>query len=160
MSVIRISPRWKHFCAMMLITFSADQSLAANDETLVRILTRAFVAQNLTIYCAQFNPEILRITTGKQGDISQFAQHIREKIIDGLPPEEAGLVVQRSADAARAGALMAIRRFYQADREREKQLISAWCTQSIPNDVMAYVRFHDERHDMLMGMIASAKAPM
>jgi hypothetical protein len=42
---------------------SAVPAFAADDDVLVRILTRANIANNFTEYCAQFDPSIIRRTS-------------------------------------------------------------------------------------------------
>ncbi|MFH1556121.1 MAG: hypothetical protein ABII76_14870 [Pseudomonadota bacterium] len=137
--------------------FGVGQAAAADDDALVRILTKAFLAQNFAAYCAQFNPDIANTTRGKEGNISQLVQHIRSDVIEGLSKEDAEIVIRRSADAARAGALLAIRRFYQSDLSLQRQEIAAWCTLSIPSDIVEYVQDHDGQHDQFDRAIAAAK---
>jgi hypothetical protein len=83
---------WKVGGAVLLTFFIGETVFAADDEALVRILTRADVAHNLTAYCAQFDPSILQQTRGTQGEMRGLMQHITSEVISGLPADEASRV--------------------------------------------------------------------
>jgi len=137
--------------------FGAGNVSAREDEILELVLTKAFMIQNITIYCSQFTPKAIEKSSGQYGDISQLTYHIRQEVIAGLPADQSAFVVRRSADRARAGALRAIRRFYELDRDREQARIVEWCEQSAALEIAEYVRGHDGRHDEFVATISAAK---
>ncbi len=136
---------------------SAVPANAADDEALVQILTRADIADNFTEYCAQFDPSIVRRTSSGIGDIRALALHIRGEVVAGLPFEEASRIVIHSAQAARAGALVAVRRLYGPNPDEERARLAKWCQQSVERDVKNYVNAHDRHHDQLDILIKNAK---
>ncbi|MFG1315578.1 hypothetical protein [Xanthobacter autotrophicus] len=143
--------------SVAFVLLGASTAGAVEDEVLVRVLTRAFFAQDLAIYCAQFDKNIMQKTSNKNGDVSDLAHHVRSEVILGLSANEAAVVVQRSANAARTGALLAIRRLYESDRDREQRRISEWCERSVTPEIIQYIRDHDDKHEAFVGVISAAK---
>lgn len=107
------------FCSIAALCICAAAQ-AADQMTLVRILTSADIAHNFTAYCAQFDPSIIERTKGGAGDIQGLMLHVRNEVIADLPQAEANEIIVRSANAARAGALMAIREHYGSDPTKER----------------------------------------
>ena len=105
---------------------SAVPAFVADDDVLVRILTRANIANNFTEYCAQFDPSIIQSTRSAIGDTRALAQHIRGEVVAGLPFEEANQIIIRSAQAARASALLSVRRFYGPNPDEERTRLTEW----------------------------------
>lgn len=138
----------------LLLTASAS---AQNDAALVRILGRADIADQFTEYCAQFDPSIVQSTRGAIGDTRALALHIRGEVVSGLPTTEAGQIILRAAQAARAGALLAVRRLYGPDSNETKARITKWCQAKVEPDIKDYVNAHDFHHDRLTAAIQNAK---
>jgi hypothetical protein len=136
---------------------SAVPAVAADDDVLVRILTRANIANNLTEYCAQFDPLIIQRTRSAIGDTRALAQHIKGDVVAGLPFEEANQIIIRSAQAARTGALLAVRCLYGPNPEEEHTRLTEWCQHSVELTVQDYVNAHNQYHDQMDVFIENAK---
>ena len=136
---------------------SAVPAFAADDDVLVRILTRANIANNFTEYCAQFDHSIIQRTRSAFGDTRALAQHIRGEVVAGLPFEEANQIIIRSAQAARASALLAVRRLYGPNPDEERTRLTEWCQHSAEPSVQDFVNAHDQNHDQLDVFIENAK---
>ncbi len=142
---------------IVLSLSSAVSAIAADDESLVQILTRADIVDNFTEYCAQFDPSIVRRTGSGIGDVRALALHIRNEVVAGLPFEEANQIILRSAQAARAAALLAVRRLYGPNPDEEHSRLTEWCQHSAEPSVQEFVNAHDQHHDQLEAFIESAK---
>jgi hypothetical protein len=142
---------------IVLSLTSAVSAIAADDESLVQILTRADIADNFTEYCAQFDPSIVRRASSGIGDVRALALHIRDEVVAGLPFEEANQIILRSAQAARTSALLAVRRLYGPNPDEEHSRLTEWCQHSAEPSVQEFVNAHDQHHDQLEGLIENAK---
>ena len=159
MRMMRLSTRNMLRCVVIAVArlFGVRDASAGGSENLETILTKAFFIQNITIYCSQFTSKIIENSSGKYGDISRLAYHIRQEVVSELPADQSIFVVRRSADMARAGALQAVRQFYELDRDRERARIVEWCEQSATLEIAEYIRSHDEKHDVFVETIIETK---
>ncbi|MFG1464587.1 hypothetical protein V5F77_17010, partial [Xanthobacter sp. DSM 24535] len=132
-------------------------TFAADDNSLVRILAKADIVHNFVVYCAQYDPSIIERTRGSVGDAQQLMLHVRSEVISGLPQAEAMEVVVRSANAARIGALLAIREHYGPNQSEERERLSNWCESSAVPLVKEFVSSYDDHHDAFDAEIARAK---
>lgn len=83
--------------------------------------------------------------------------HIREEVTSGLPQAEASLIILHSANAARAGTLLAIRKLYGPDPKTDRARISDWCETSVVPSLKEFVARHDQHHELFEQTIAGAK---
>ncbi|TAL79444.1 MAG: hypothetical protein EPN75_09205 [Beijerinckiaceae bacterium] len=142
--------------AILLISICAP-AMAADDRTLVRILARADMAQDLAFYCAQYDPSIIAKTKSSVGDVQALMLHIRSEVTSGLPETEAARVVLLSATAARNGALRAVRKLYGQDPRRERARLASWCETFVVPLVREFAAMHDQHHEMIDQAIERAK---
>ncbi|HET7634197.1 MAG TPA: hypothetical protein VFK51_05665 [Burkholderiales bacterium] len=140
-----------------LIVLVWAPAFAADDERLVRILERADVADNFAFYCAQYDPSIIDRTRSTVGDMRGLMLHIRSEVIPGLPESEARRIAVRSANAARKGALLAIRKHYSPGPREERARLHEWCEKSVVPSLKEFVVRHDEHHAVLDQAIRKAK---
>ncbi len=143
--------------AIVLGLSSSVPAIGADDGALIQILARADIADNFTEYCAQFDPSIVQRTSSIVGNIRALALHIRDEVIAGLPFAEANQIIVRSAQAARTGALISVRRLYGQNPNEERARLTEWCQQSVERDVKNYVNAHDQHHDQMDISIENAK---
>lgn len=143
--------------AATLAALAGGPALAADDESLVQILTRADAAHNFAVYCAQYDPSVFNRTKSSVGDMQHLMLHIRSEVISGLPQTEAFKIVLRSANVARAGALLTIRRLYGADRNEERARLHEWCEKSVVPSLREFVAWHDQHHAALDQTLQKAK---
>jgi hypothetical protein len=71
--------------------------------------------------------------------------------------EEANQIIIRSAQAARASALLAVRRLYGPNPDEERTRLTEWCQHSAEPSVQDFVNAHDQHHDQLDDFIENAK---
>jgi hypothetical protein len=141
----------------ILLILTCAPILAADDVTLVRILAKADLAHNLAYYCAQYDPSIIERTKSQVGDAQALMRHMRSEVTSGLPQAEAAQIVLRSANAARVGALLAIRKHYGPDPQEERTRIAAWCEKTVVPSVKELVASHDHHHELLDQALEKAK---
>lgn len=122
-----------------LLVLAPVQASESHSE---RDLVQAFTLQNLAVYCGQFTPSALSQTVGKDGGVNGLAHHVKTEAAAQLSQEDAERLVRRSADAARAIALMAVRRHYDADRGVETARITQWCDAAVVPEVRRRVESH------------------
>ena len=122
-----------------LLVLAPAQASESHSE---RDLVQAFTLQNLAVYCGQFTPSALSQTVGKDGGVNGLAQHVKTEAAAQLPQEDAERLIRRSADAARAIALTAVRRHYDADRAVETARISQWCDAAVVPAVQRHIQSH------------------
>lgn len=149
--------RWKIAFVLICALVANGRSLAADDDALVRILARADIAHNFAFYCAQFDPSIIDRTRSAIGDMQALMLHIRSEVVSGLPEPEAFRVVVRSANAARAGALLAVRKLYGPNRQEERARLTEWCQESVVPSLREFVAQHDNNHAVFEKAILRAK---
>lgn len=142
---------------LILASLVSVPSSAADDEALVRILTRADIAHNFASYCAQYDRSIADRTRSAVGDVRELMLHIRAEVIADLPEPEAFEIVVRSANAAHTGALLAIRRFYGQNQDEEYARLSEWCENTVVPSLKEFVTQHDNDHVLLDQAIRKAK---
>lgn len=147
--------RGKIASGLILISLISGPTYAADDEALVRILTRADIAHNFASYCAQYDRSITDRTKSAVGDMRELMLHIRAEVIADLPEPEAFQIVVRSANAAHAVALLAIRGFYGQGEEYTR--LSAWCENTVVPSLNEFVTQHDNNHSVLDEAIQKAK---
>lgn len=132
-------------------------TFGADSDNLVRILEKANIAHNFVVYCAQYDPSIIGRTRSNIGDAQQLMEHVRGEVISGLPQAAAMEVIVRSANAARIGALLAIREQYGPNRSEEDERLLNWCERSVVPSINEFVSSHDDHHDAFDAEIARAK---
>lgn len=149
--------RGKVVLGLVLASLIFGPGFAMDDEALVRILEKADAAHNLASYCAQYDPSIIDRTRSTVGDMQQLMLHIRAEVVAGLPEPEALQIVVRSADAARAEALLSIRKLYGQNRNEEHARLSEWCKNTVVPLLRGFVMQHDNDHATLDEAIRKAK---
>lgn len=142
---------------MVFAVLACRPGFAADDAALVRILTRAYLAHNFAFYCAQYDHSVIDRTKGESGNMQQLMLHIRGEVVFGLPESEASMVVVHSADAARAGALLAVRKLYGPNPTEERARLTEWCENSAVPFIQELVASHDKDHASLDRVIQKAK---
>lgn len=152
-----MNSRGKIVLGLMLASLILGQSYAADDEALARILAKADIAHNFAAYCAQYDHSIIDRTRSTVGDMQQLMLHIRAEVIAGLPESEAAEIVVRSANAARAQALLAIRKLYGQNQSEENTRLSEWCEKSAVPFLKEFGAQHDNDHRVLDQAVWKAK---
>jgi len=148
---------WKIGVSAALSTLVCAPSFAADDQMLVRVLTRADIAHNFAYYCAQYDPSIIARTKSSVGDMQALMLHIRKEVTTGLPQDEANKIIVRSANAARIGALMAIRKQYGPGQSDDHVRLANWCENSVVPSLNEFVVRHDEHHNLFDDAYRQAK---
>jgi hypothetical protein len=148
---------WKIGTGAILLVLTSAPTFAADDLTLVQILARADITQNFAFYCAQYDSSIIERTKSNVGDAQALMLHIRSEVISGLPQVEAAQVILRSANAARTGALLAIRKLYGPNPQEERTRLADWCEKSVVPSIKEFVARHDQHHELFDQAIRKAK---
>ena len=130
---------------------------AVDTDVLANVLSTAFLAANLSRVCAEQNQWFLEDTKSAAGDGRTFAEHIKEEVLSSLNEGDAGVVVIRAANAARAVSLGLIHVMQDESTAAEEQRMAAWCETTAKPLVRGILAQHDIRHDLYDRMLSRAK---
>lgn len=130
---------------------------AVDTDVLANVLSTAFLADNLSRVCAEQNRWFLEDTKGAEGDGRAFAEHLKAEILSRLSESDAGVVVIRAANAARAISLGLIHVMSGDSAASETERLVAWCETTAKPLVKGILAQHDIRHDLYDRMLSQAK---
>ena len=148
--------------AFMLVGVPAHLSLyghaqAKDLDALAKILEPAYLAMNYAVICATHQSAFLGRSVGREGNAFQYAEHIKNDVIDQLTEAEAIKVVRSAADGARSRALAKLRAFGHSSQEHTLSGIAAWCNAEALDFITQLIATHDQRHEELASWIENAK---
>jgi len=145
---------------ILLFLIMAGPSLSANLDTLVQLLSPAYLAEHVAVVCTANDPAFATETSGRQGSMRVYAQNMKSEIIAGLDESEANTVLRRAADAAKAAALMAIRANEAPTPGEERQKLIAWCETSGRPFVRSIILTQDQQYAAFKEAVARAKSSL
>lgn len=138
-------------------TSSSGSRGSVDTDMLANVLATAFLAQNLSLVCAEQNKWFLEDTRGPGGDARDFAEHIKREVLAHLSEREAALVVVNAANASRAMSLGLIHVMGGGTRDEQVERITAWCDSTAKPLVKGILGQHEIRHDLYDQMLLQAK---
>jgi hypothetical protein len=135
----------------VLLLFS-PQNLAAKDLwALSDILTPAYTAMNFAALCSDEPTWRTVQPTGRRGTAINYAQHVKDEIVEMLSLEDARTVLRRAADEARAEARRQLRtRVKAANPYVESARFRTWCADYAASFIGDFIVKHDERHSAFL----------
>lgn len=143
----------------LALLLAAVPAFAVDADALVRILSPAYLAEDLAAVCSAQDPSFMQDGLGHFPSVRSYAVHIRGEVVEGLRPEEAERVVKRAADAAKNAALLAVRARSAATPEEERSNLLDWCRDSALPFVRQIVAEHDRNHAAVEHALDVAKRP-
>ena len=100
-----MKPTWPPRCFRHVIVaaigVAAGAAEAKDLQALAKIVEPAYTAMNYAVVCVRDQPQFLRRTSGARGHVIQYAEHVKDEVIDQLTEDEAKNVLRSAADAAR-----------------------------------------------------------
>jgi len=139
------------------VTLSAPAALAivigtpvfAQDyDRQVKLLSVVYLGQQFSNMCAIERPTFLDEARGPLGPMSVYAQHIKEEVVSGLPPERIPSVLVQAATAARAGARAKLAEFASGPATLDKARLLNWCETTAKPYALKIIAMHDHQHDL------------
>lgn len=130
---------------------------SVNTDMLANVLSTAFLAQNVTVVCAEQNKWFSEDTRGSAGDGREFAEHVKGEVLARLNEREAGVVVIGAAKAARAVSLGLIHVMDGGSDLEQGERLTAWCETTAKPLVKGILAQHDVRHDLYDRMLSQSK---
>jgi len=151
----RIGPAIFLACAVHVMNFSS--ATARNLDIMAEILAPAYRAMNYGLICAQDDSHFLLKTSGPRGTVLNYAEHVKDEVIESLSQEEAALVLTRAADAARSIVREELRRLLPTyPIGREDQIIN-WCYGAAMSFVRTFIEHHDTQHEVILQELEQAR---
>jgi len=138
-------------------TSSSGARGSVDTDTLANVLATAFLAQSLSLVCAEQDKWFLEDTRGPGGDGRDFAEHIKREVLAHLSEREAGLIVINAANAARAMSLGLIHVMGGGTSDEQIERMAAWCNSTAKPLVKGILAQHEIRHDLYDQMLSQAK---
>jgi hypothetical protein len=82
---------------------------------------------------------------------------MRDEILDGLPQDQAGIVLTSAADRARSAARERLHAFASSPNEVDVSALANWCRESARLYIGTVLAGHDDDHDAYESTIRSVK---
>lgn len=140
------------------LQFANVNASAARDlDAMAEILVPAYTAMNYASICGQDDPRFLPQTSGARGTVLNYAEHVKDEVIESLSHEESVAVLTRAADAARAIAREELRRILPTYPTGRTDQIVNWCYSAAMRFVRAFIEHHDEEHDAILQELERAR---
>jgi hypothetical protein len=114
----------------------------------VKLLSVVYLGQHFSTMCAIERPTFLDETRGPLGPMSVYAQHIKEEVMSGLPPEQISSVLVQAANAARSGARAKLAEFAVGPATVDKARLLNWCETTAKPYALKIMAMHDHQHDL------------
>jgi hypothetical protein len=141
-------------CTVHVVNCSS--STARDLDAMAGILVPAFTAMNYAVICAQDDPHFLPRTFGARGTVLNYAEHVKDEVVESLSQEEAAVVLTKAADAARSIAREELRRVLPAYPAGHADQIISWCYSTAISFVLAFIEHHDTQHAAILQELEQA----
>ena len=142
---------------VVLVLPHAMLATAKDLAALAELVVPAYTAMNFAVVCATRQPTFLLETAGPLGNALEYAEHVKNEVIESLAHDEALIVLRAAADAARATVLQTIRKFNSDQSTLEAARIKAWCSTDASDFIRAFMKQHDRDHDKFLEALKRSK---
>jgi hypothetical protein len=143
--------------ASLLACALISKSAAAADLVrLADILAPVLTAGQFAVLCRAADPNFGDVR-GSLGTVQTYARHMRDEILDGLPQDQAGVVLTSAADRARAAARERLHAFAFSQNDVNVSALANWCQESARLYIRTVLAGHDDDHNAYENTISSAK---
>lgn len=132
-----------------LCTLSFSDADAKDLRPIAEFLRPAYSAMNLSLLCAQDDPEFLHASSGPRGNPVNYAEHIKDETISSLSADDVIAVLKLAADDARNDARSEFRKIVPTQTYQYPQ-IAGWCRGYVLEFVRGVIKAHDENHTVFM----------
>jgi len=93
---------------------------------LADILAPVLTARQFAVLCRAADPNFDDVR-GSLGTVQIYSRHMRDESLDGLPQEQAGIVLTSAADRARSTARERLHAFASSPNEVNVSGLANWC---------------------------------
>jgi hypothetical protein len=148
--------KWLKCAAVMSLLACALISTSAASADLVRladILAPVLTARQFAVLCRAADPNFDDVRASL-GTVQTYSRHMRDEILDGLPQDQAGVVLTSAADRARSTARERLHAFASSPNEVNASALANWCRGSARLYIRTVLAGHDNerrlrQHDPL-----------
>ncbi len=142
--------------------FASSCSLAAQDmQRLANLLMPAYTAMFYASVCAGNTTTWTRTQPqGARGTVVQYAEHIKDEIIQSMSEKDAVAVLTDAAGRARDLAREQLRvQVITGSPEKHQQRLIGWCSGYVSDFAKTVISEHDKDHEAFLRTVDEAKRP-
>jgi hypothetical protein len=147
-------------CAAMIsllaCAFISTSAVAADLVRLADILAPVLTARQFAGLCRAADPSFDDVR-GSLGTVQTYSRHMRDEVLDGLPQDEAGVVLTTAAERARSTARERLHAFASSANDVNVSALANWCQGSARLYIRTVLTAHDNDHNAYESTIRSAK---
>lgn len=144
--------------AILWLLLLITPALAQDTAKLSELLAPAYTAMNYAVLCTNHSTWGISQPRGPHGTALQYAEHIKDEVIDGLTYKEALTVLKSAADLARSEAEVELKaKVIVGHPSKESQRLFAWCESFVSDFVTRVMLSHDRDHDKFLHGLVQAK---
>jgi hypothetical protein len=141
---------------LLVCAFISTSAAAADLVRLADILAPVLTARQFAVLCRAADPNFGDVR-GSLGTVQTYWHHMGDEILDGLPQDQAGVVLRSAADRARSTARERLHAFASSPNEVNVSALANWCQQSARLYIRTVLAGHDNDHDVYESTIRLAK---
>jgi hypothetical protein len=142
--------------SLLACAFVSTSAASADLVRLADILAPVLTARQFAVLCRAADPSFDDVR-GSLGTVQTYSRHMRDEILDGLPQDQAGIVLTSAADRARSTARERLQPFAPSPNEVNVSALANWCQESTRRYIRTVLAGHDNDHDGYDNTIRSAK---
>lgn len=148
-------------CATMAAALACGNSAAhswtnKNLDQLAKLLAPAYTAMNFAVMCNSSDPTFSARMKGSRGNVVEYAQHVKDEVIERLLEGEAQFVLKAAADVARAIARSHLRQLARGRDTIAPLEIASWCSGPATEFIQGFIAGHDREHRAIEALIDEA----
>jgi hypothetical protein len=142
--------------SLLACAFISRSAAAADLVRLADILAPVLTAGQFAVLCRAADPNFGDVR-GSLETMQTYSRHMRDEILDGLPQDQAGVVLTSAADRARSAARERVHAFASSPNEVNVSALANWRQRSARLYIRTVLAGHDNDHDAYESTIRSAK---
>ena len=156
-----IPPRiaYLFMASVMLLGLQTVNPKASDVQTLSKMLSAAFIADQTVIMCTLENRLFAEETAGPRGTSRDYVEHIKQELLSSVPPLEARRVIVDAAEITRAVGRSQVRQFSPSAPDIPAMTLRSWCESEGARIVRDFMANHDRDHQKFLSEAAEAKRP-
>jgi hypothetical protein len=145
--------------SLSLLILYAASAKASDEKALAKILADAFIADQVVFMCTLEVGLFAEQTKGPRGTSRDYAEHVKEEVLSGIPALEARRIIIGAAEITRTVGRSQARKFSPNYPDIPAAALRNWCETEGIGIVRALMAKHDRDHEKFLSEIAEAKRP-
>jgi hypothetical protein len=145
--------------SIMLLGLQTVSPKASDIQTLSKMLSAAFIADQTVVICTLENRSFAQETAGPRGTSRDYVEHIKQELLSSLPPLEARQIIVGAAEITRTVGRSQVRQFSPSAPDISAMTLRSWCESEGARIVRDFMANHDRDHEKFLSEVAEAKRP-